>query len=565
LALKVNHRALEALQEFGELQKLRLALSSADAAIYDWTLADDQIQWSDNAPMLFGAEGFGYLSTGLGLQDSVDERFRQTVDEAIAQSLISSEPFRVEYLLTFDGESVWVEDSGICLKDAAGNAARIIGMMRNITSRKKLEERLVYLASYDELTGQLNRSALREMLEESAERAQVGEAPASFLIVAIDHLAIINEDYGYDVADEVIVAASRRIADAVDDGDLIGRTGGNKFGIVLGGKDGDQAEEVAQRILDAIRADVIHTSTGSVAVTVSIGIVSLPDCAVSAAEAFARAEEALGHVKEIGRSAAHRYVPSPRRESLRRQNINMGDEIIQALEENRIAIAYQPIVCAQTGETVIYECLARMMLPGGDVRMAMDWIPVAERLGLIRQIDWRVAEIAVAVLCEVPDVSLALNVSALTASDGEWTRAFLDLIGEAPQAASRLTIELTETLALRDLEESCRFISQLRGAGCRVAIDDFGAGYTSFKNLQNLEIDLVKIDGSFVQRIKDSEENQLFVRTLVALARNFGVATVAEWVADEGDAQLLRDYGVDYLQGFLYGAPTIEPDFLKHR
>ena len=154
-----------------------------------------------------------------------------------------------------------------------------------------------------------------------------------------------------------------------------------------------------------------------------------------------------------GANSFRLYEPSSRKDSLRRQNISMADQIISALDDDRILVAYQPIVCAQTGETVFYECLARMTLPDGNMLMAMDWIPIAERLGLIRQIDRRVAEIAVGVLSVVPDLSLALNVSALTASDGEWIRSFLNLIGKAPQAASRLTVELTETLALRDLEE----------------------------------------------------------------------------------------------------------------
>ncbi|HXZ67810.1 MAG TPA: bifunctional diguanylate cyclase/phosphodiesterase [Alphaproteobacteria bacterium] len=566
MALNVNHRALAALQEFGELQRLRLALSAGDAAIYDWTLADDRIEWSDNAPMVLGVEAFGNLTTGLDLQACLDERFKDIVDTAMANSLVSSQPFQIDYILNLGGgKMIWVEDSGICLKDGAGNAARVIGTMRNITARKQLEERLVYLASYDELTGQLNRVALKDMLDEVVLRAQEAGESAAFLVVAIDHLGIINEDYGYDVADEVILAVAQRIAEIVDSGDVIGRAGGNKFGVILASCDAHGACETAQQILDAMRKSVVRTSTGSISVTVSIGAVTVPDSAEGASEAFARAEEALAQVKQFGRDSFRLYEPSPRKETVRRQNISMANQIIAALEDNRIMVAYQPIICAQTGETVIHECLARMTMPDGDVLGAMDWIPTAERLGLVRQIDRRVAEIAVGVLNDIPDVSLALNVSALTASDGEWIKSFLDLIGSAPQAASRLTVELTETLALRDLEESNRFISRLREAGCQVAIDDFGAGYTSFKNLQQLHIDLVKIDGSFVSKLKDNPENQLFIKTLLSLANNFNVATVAEWVVDEADAELLRSFGVNYLQGFLFGPPKIQPDFLKKK
>ena len=566
MALNINQRALAALQEFSELQRLRLACSAADAAIYDWTLADDKIEWSDNTPTVLGIEGFGSLMTGVDLQSCLDERFKDIVDTAMANSLVSAQPFQIEYVLNFSpGNSIWVEDCGICLRDSQGNAARIIGTMRNVSDRKRLEERLVYLASYDELTGQLNRVALKDTLDEVVHRAHDAGASAAFLVVAIDHLAIINEDYGYDVADEVILAVAQRIAEIVDSGDVIGRAGGNKFGVILSRSDADHACDIAQRILDAMRDSVVRTSTGSISATVSIGAVVIPECAEGASEALARAEEALSQVKQVGRDSFRLYEPSPRKETLRRQNISMANQIISALEENRILVAYQPIVCAQTGETVIHECLARMTLPNGELLSALEWIPTAERLGLIRQIDRRVAEIAIGVLNEVHDVSLALNVSALTASDGEWLNSFLQLVSQAPQAASRLTVELTETLALTDLEESSRFISRLRQAGCQVAIDDFGAGYTSFKNLQQLNIDLVKIDGSFVTKLKDNEENQLFIKTLLSLANNFNVATVAEWVTDEADAEILRGFGVNYLQGFLFSPPQLDPDFLSRK
>src|SRR5262249_12002108 len=152
-----------------------------------------------------------------------------------------------------------------------------------------------------ELTGQLNRVALKDMLDEVALRARDAGESASFLVVAIDHLGIINEDYGYDVADEVILAVAQRIAEIVDSGDVIGRAGGNKFGVILANCDTEGACQTAQGILDAMRSSVVRTSTGSISVTVSIGAVTVPDSAEGASEAFARAEEALAQVKQFGR------------------------------------------------------------------------------------------------------------------------------------------------------------------------------------------------------------------------------------------------------------------------
>lgn len=566
MALQVNQQALVALKEAGELQKLRLALSSTEGAVYDWTLADDRIDWSENAPAIFGPEGFGTLMSGQGLQASVDERFRDIVDAAIADSLVSAEPFRVEYILSLGGgQGIWVEDCGICLKSTKGQASRIIGMMRNITERKLVEERLGYLASYDELTGQLNRSSLRNALFEVTTRAGDAGGMAAFLVVGIDHLAIINEDYGYDVADEVILTVSQRIAEQVAPADIVARAGGNKLGVILADCNGETATTTAHQILEAVRSSVVRTSKGPVVATASVGGVMIPGGAETAAEAMARAEEALCHAKQIGRDSFRFYRPSTKRDSLRRQNISMADQIISALDEDRILIAYQPIVAAKTGELDCFECLARMVTPTGEVLGAQEWIPVAERLGLIRRIDRRIADISLDVLSRKPDISLALNLSASTLTDGGWIRTFLAELYKAPDAAKRLTVELTETLALHDIEESSKFITRLREIGCRVAIDDFGAGYTSFKNLQYLDVDMVKIDGSFIQRLQESEDNQLFVRTLIALARNFNVQTVAEWVLNETDAELLRKFGVDFLQGYYIGAPDIKPAFLNAR
>ena len=561
--LQINPRALVALQEAGELQKLRLALGSVEGAVYDWTLADDRIEWSESAPSVFGAEGFGILQSGQGLQGALDERFRESVDSAIAHSLVSGESFRTEYILSLgDGQGIWVEDCGVCLKNTSGHATRIIGMMRNITERKLLEERLAYLAAYDELTGQLNRASLREALYEVVARTQEGAGSAAFLVVGIDHLAIINEDYGYDVADEVIIAVSERTASAIGHNDIVGRSGGNKLGVILTDCNGETATTTAHQILEAVRGTAVRTSKGPVIATVSVGGVMIPSGAEAAADAMARAEEALGYAKQIGRDSFRFYRPSARRESLRRQNISMADQILTALEEDRILIAYQPIVHAATRAVDCYECLARMTTRDGEILSAQAWIPVAERLGLIRKIDRRIADIALGVLGKVKGIGLALNISASTATDGSWVRSFLAELNKEADAAQRLTIELTETLALRDLEESSKFISRLREIGCRVAIDDFGAGYTSFKNLQYLDVDMVKIDGSFIQRLQESEDNQLFVRTLIALARNFHVQTVAEWVLKEADAALLREMGVDFLQGYFIGVPEITPAFL---
>jgi EAL domain-containing protein (putative c-di-GMP-specific phosphodiesterase class I) len=204
-----------------------------------------------------------------------------------------------------------------------------------------------------------------------------------------------------------------------------------------------------------------------------------------------------------------------------------------------------------------------MLRPDGTVVSASHFIPAAEQLGLVHLVDRRALEMTVDVLKANPAISLAVNVSGTTAGDPSWLQSFVNHVRANQAVAGRMIVELTETAALQDFEESARFISGLRGLGCQIAIDDFGAGYTSFRNLQMLCVDMVKIDGTYIRGLSASPDNQIFVRTLVDLARNFQLETVAEWVGSDADADLLEQFGVDYFQGFHIGEPQLEPEWLK--
>jgi len=180
---------------------------------------------------------------------------------------------------------------------------------------------------------------------------------------------------------------------------------------------------------------------------------------------------------------------------------------------------------------------------------------------LVRLVDRRALEMAVATLEAHPGVILSVNVSGTTAQDSAFLMSFVDYVKAHAAVADRLVVELTETAALHHFEENAQFVSRLRDMGCRVAIDDFGAGYTSFRNLQMLRVDKVKIDGSYVAQLATSPENQIFVRTLVDLAKNFNLKTTAEWVGTDEEAALLQSFGVDYFQGFFFGQPLLKPEW----
>jgi diguanylate cyclase (GGDEF)-like protein len=550
--------SVQKLADLGEAERLRLALAASGDVVYDWTPGDGRMVWT--------GEPSAHLGCGSAEQYASDATFHSLIDQDAVEARLrlvltppaDGAPFRLEYSMKTNGAPVWVEDCGVCLPGADGHAERIVGLLRNVTERKLREEHLAWAASYDEMTGHLNRLRLREQLAQHLElKAAAEREPAAYCVAAIDDLAIINETYGFDVADEVIVAVGRRLADVAGPSGVIGRTAGNKFGLIIERcTAGDMAERVGV-LRDVVRSRVIPTRGGAVSVSVSVGAVALPQDARNSQEAMARAEEALDRAKAHGRDNFAAYSHSPQRESLRKRTVAIGDQIITALSENRVVLAYQSIVDAKTSEAVAHECLVRIARPEGQVIQAGDFVPVAEQLGLVRRLDRRVLELTIASLKKYKGARLSLNVSGMTASDRPTLEQFVAYLENHTDVAPRLIVELTETAALLDIEESMRFVSRVRALGAKVAIDDFGAGYTSFRNLQSLKVDMVKIDGTFVKGMADNRDNQIFVRTLADLAKNFSLSTVAEWVSDPREADILRAFGVDYLQGFLFSKPEI--------
>jgi EAL domain-containing protein (putative c-di-GMP-specific phosphodiesterase class I) len=303
------------------------------------------------------------------------------------------------------------------------------------------------------------------------------------------------------------------------------------------------------RLIEIVREEPVEVDGQVIPVTVSIGCVLFPGLVNTAYEVMTKAESALSYAKRSGRGTFSTYKASAQQGLLHRRAMDIGAQVQQAMRDRRLIFNYQPIVDSKTRTVVKYECLIRMKDDAGEILPAGAFIPVVEQLGMTRLMDRYVLDLTIEELRRDPEAVLSLNISGLTATDRAWLRALVSEIRSTPDIAPRLTVEITETAALHDIEESARFVNVVREAGCRVAIDDFGAGFTSFRHLKALTVDLVKIDGSFVRNLADNMDNQLFIRNLMGLAGTFGLETVAEFVENEADAQFLVDTGVHFLQG----------------
>ena len=533
-------------------------LASLGQAAFVWDIASDQLVWSEHVATVFPDIPPERLASGAEFSNLIEPQ-RSVRSEAMVASPAAhgaeGAPYRIEYGVraTTSAPVQWIEETGCWFAGADGKPARAQGIVRINNERHARDEQLVRLSQNDPLTGELNRTHLIASLAEIIEEAVRFRTNCAFLLIGIDHLARINDAFGFDMADAVISEVAGRIRARLRGGDVLGRFSGNKFGLVLKNCTVDDMNIAAERFLAAIRDDVVPTRSGPVSVTASIGAVAVPRHARSADEAINRAHESLDGSKSRRAGSFSVWRPNVERDAQRRVNIRVTDEIVTALNDRRITMAFEPVVDATVRNAAFYECLVRMEQPDGQVLLAPDIVPVAERLGLIRLVDHRVLELVVAELAASPDVRLSLNISPGTTMDPDWWTGIESLMRAHPGAGERLIVEITETVAIQNVDDVRGFVTRLKNFGSRIAIDDFGAGYTSFRNLRKLGVDIVKIDGAFVQNIARSADDRAFVQTLIDLARRLNIKTVAEWVQDEEAASLLRDWGCDYIQGRLIG------------
>ena len=536
-------------------------LNSIGEVVYDWDIASDRLTWGPNVGDVLGfpcediASGRAYANL---LSSASGESRYDAITRSPESDQGSGVPYRICYALApYTGErrsdATWIEDTGRWFADASGKPARAHGLVRVITDRHEADEQLQKRSRLDPATGALNRASLMEHVGQLLEAAQRRPEGFIVLLAAVENLFALNRTYGYDVVDEIIAALVARLHGQMRSTDVIARYAGNKFALVLETCDGDQMKLAAQRLIDTIAASPFQTDAGPVHAGLRIGGVIAPRHGRSPQVLFQHAEEALDLARQSGAARFCAFEPSLAIEDARIRALRTADDILSALNQGRIALALQPVVRVATQATAFEEALLRLIMPDGTIVGPSGLLPMAERAGLVGLLDRRVLDLALARLQQHPSEHLSVNVSAATLHDPDWPDRLRNAVRLAPGTAERLIIEITETCALVDIDATCAAIGAMKSLGIRVAMDDFGAGHTSFKNLRRLGFDLVKIDGAFIQNLSRSPDDRFFVRTLLELARHLKIAAVAEWVEDADAARLLADWGLDYVQGNFFG------------
>jgi diguanylate cyclase (GGDEF)-like protein len=403
------------------------------------------------------------------------------------------------------------------------------------------------------------RQTLQYQLEEYLDNGVNRNMDHGFMMaVSIDRLSLINEAYGSVAADEVILNTGTRLEQIVGDRANVLRIGGDTFGVLFLNTHVAEMPDIANNILQVFYAQPIKTTERDVHAIVSIGGIKLNDITLRARSVISRAEIALREAKQRGRGCFVCYTEQLNAQVDNfRSNLDLGDAFLKGYNEGRVRVAFQAIMGSATNEVTFHECLIRLIGEDGTIHSAGKFIDAVEKMGLTRLVDGFCSKQAIAELKKYPDLRLSVNVSNHTLTDSRWLLDMSDELRDAPDVAERLIVEITESVAMSDINQTIRVLRTLEDLGCKIALDDFGAGQTAFTQLKDLHLDMVKIDKSFIREM-DKQENMLFINTLHSLASGMNIETVGEGAETLAEADILMKGGINHIQGFAYGLPSIE-------
>jgi diguanylate cyclase (GGDEF)-like protein/PAS domain S-box-containing protein len=431
---------------------------------------------------------------------------------------------------------------------------------RDVTERERIEARLRHLADHDPLTGLLNRRRFEEELAERVAHAARYDAGGAVLLLDIDNFKYVNDSLGHRTGDAVIRSVADLLRSQMRGTDVLARLGGDELAVLLPHADEDQARQVAQKLLDTVRRHRAVFRGRWLRLTTSIGVavITHPNPQTSE-ELMVEADVAVYEAKEAGRDGYSVYVPSPARAAEAEISLAWSDRIREAIDGDGFALYAQPILDLATDEVSQYELLVRMVGPNGELLPPHAFLPSAERSGMVREIDAWVTRNAIRLIDRRrragERLRLEVNLSGRTLGDPALPRIIEEQLAAVPIDPSNLIFEVTETTAVLNIEKAREFASQLTRLGCRFALDDFGAGFGSFYYLKYLPLEFLKIDGDFIGGIGHNRTDQVVVKAIVELSQRLGKATIAEFVGDARTIELLREFGVDYAQGYQIGEP----------
>jgi diguanylate cyclase (GGDEF)-like protein/PAS domain S-box-containing protein len=461
------------------------------------------------------------------------------------------------------GEERAIELAASPLRDHDGELIGAVVLMHDVTELRGLHRQMSYQATHDALTGLVNRREFERRLEEAADVARRGEATHMLCYLDLDRFKIVNDSSGHLAGDSMLREVAKLLRDAVRDSDTVSRLGGDEFAMLLVGCPLDKARQIADDVCRAVAAYSFVWHDRVFNIGVSVGLIEIGREAGTVEQLLAAADSACYVAKKEG--AGRVSVYSARDEQLARNNgdIEWLQKLQGAIKEERFTLYYQPIVAAFGPETEgpSMEVLLRMLDETGQEIQPGEFVAAAERFRLMASVDRWVVQTTLSALARnafqlARDRSVAMNISGQTLGDPQFLEFVVECLDSTGVAPEQVCFEISEMAVVNNLEHARRFVGVLHGMGCKFTIDDFGSGVGSFSSLKNLELDYLKLDGSFMRHLAHDSVSQTMVTAMIKLARTLNFKIIAEQVEDTAALEAARKMGVDYVQGFVIARPA---------
>jgi diguanylate cyclase (GGDEF)-like protein/PAS domain S-box-containing protein len=546
-------------------EMLRVTLQSIGDAVIT-TDAQSQVTWLNPA-----AERMtGWLSgEALGrpltqVFHIVNEETRLPTDNPVALCLAQGKTMGLAnhtMLISRSGEEFSVEDSAAPIRNLGGEILGVVLVFHDVTEQRRLSGEMSYRATHDALTGLVNRAEFETRLRRTLAKAHEDGSEHTLLYIDLDQFKLVNDACGHSVGDQLLQQVAKLLSETVRSRDTLARLGGDEFAVILEHCVADQAQRVAQQICDRMEEFRFLHDERRFRIGTSIGLVPVDKRWTDTAAAMQAADTSCYAAKEAGRNRVHAWFDTDVAMRARQSEMQWATRLEQALDEDRFVLFAQRIESLdETCAGLHAEVLIRLLDNEGGLIPPQAFLPAAERFHMATRIDRWVLKRAVQQIQAMPDVealdALCINLSGQSVGDRAFHRHAIDALTAAGIAVCRhLCLEITETAAVTNMADAAIFIEQVRALGVRVALDDFGAGASSFGYLKTLKVDLLKIDGSFIRDLIDDPLDDAAVRCFVDVARVVGVKTVAEFVDRPEVLARVREIGIGYAQGFLLHRP----------
>jgi diguanylate cyclase (GGDEF)-like protein/PAS domain S-box-containing protein len=544
-------------------QRLIEAQRISGVGSYDFDLATNTNVWSDQLYRIYGREPQSFNASYEVFLSMLHPDDREHVMAVHQHALETNSSYEMEERVVWpDGQVRTLASWGEVIADEEGKPLRMVGICWDITERKTMEEQLVHGALHDTLTHLPNRNLIDDRLAVALSALGRRELPLGLMLLDIDRFKVVNDSLGHEVGDRVLIEMGARLAGAVRPGDTVGRFGGDEFVVICEElTSAGEALGIAQRVQEAMGQPIL-VEGNELVLSISTGIALATQPTTLPGSLLRDADSAMHHAKRSGRARSVVFVDEMRDQAMGR--LETETQLRRAIAEGQLRVHYQPILGLGSRTVTGVEALVRWAHPTRGIVAPADFVPIAEETGLIVPIGEWVLEEACRQLvlwdALLPGLTVSVNLSGVQIVQPDIVTRIAAVIDRTGVDAGRVALEITESVLMRDAEDTLSVLRALKDLGVKLHVDDFGTGYSSLSYLKRFPVDALKVDRSFVDGLAGDPEDIAIVGAIIGLAQSLGMGTIAEGVESTAQLEALERLGCESGQGFLFSHPLVAED-----